>query len=403
MNKLQIKSLLMVVSMSALAGVTANSSATDVKLRERVTPKSSVVRLGDVAEIVTADRQLARKLAVVPLMPSPAPGTERFLQKREVADMIAASGVDLAEIRFDGATRVAVAGRSAAQPAVVQVAAFEEAAAPVNNPTSQSNGKNSEPTNLHAAVLAGEKPASPAQLSDEELAAAKSKLEQIVASFVQSRGGKVGRIELNVASRQLSQLASATSLPTCEGGSEPWTGRQALTLSFNTANGVARVPVTADIAEPAAPVVVAVRPVGRGSIVTAADIEVRMLEPTTKTTGKRAVFDSIERMIGMEVRQALREGEVVFADQLQSPIVIKRGELVTISSQTSGIRVRTSARAMQDGSTGDLIQVESLESKQQFNVRVTGLREAAILAVARPSDPPSTEHAQAARRMPPHK
>ena len=37
----------------------------EVKLRERVIPKSPVVRLGDVAEIVSADRQQVRQLAAV--------------------------------------------------------------------------------------------------------------------------------------------------------------------------------------------------------------------------------------------------------------------------------------------------------------------------------------------------
>jgi len=399
MNKLRTKSLIVILMLASAIGA-SSASGTEVNLRERAAPKSSVVRLGDVAEIVTVDRQLARKLAVVPLMPAPAPGTERFLQKREVADMIAASGVDLAKIQLAGAKRVAVVGKGASQPGVVQAAALEEVKTPGNGSPAPSSEINANTTNTHAAILAGERITTPPQVNDEQLAASKGQLEQIVTAYVQNNGGKVGRIELNVTSRQLAQAASATSLPTCDGGNEPWSGRQAFTVSFNAVGGAVRMPITADIVEPAAPVVVAIRPVGRGSVVTAADVEVRMMEPTAKTSGKRASFESIEKLIGMEVRQALREGEVVFSDQIRSPIVIKRGELVTISSQTSGIRVRTSARAMQDGSAGDLIQVESLESKQQFNVRVTGLREAAVMAVARPSAPQPTENAQAARRMP---
>ena len=38
---------------------------------------------------------MAKKLAAVPLMPAPAPETERFLRKREVADMLAANGVEV--------------------------------------------------------------------------------------------------------------------------------------------------------------------------------------------------------------------------------------------------------------------------------------------------------------------
>jgi len=400
MNNAELKSQLL-VSLLLSAIIVASATGTEVKLRERVVPKSSVVRLGDVAEIVTADRQLARKLAVVPLMPTPAPETERFLQKHEVADMIAASGVDLAEIQLDGATRVAVSGRNLVQPA-----SFEEATTTASNsPASQPdpNKTASNTNNLHAAILAGEKTSAPQQLSDEELAAAKSRLEQVVAEYLQSKCGKVGRIDLNFTDRQLAQAASATSALTCEGGSDPWTGRQKLTLSFMSADGAVHLPTSADIAEPAAPVVVALRPVGRGSIVTAADVEVHMMEPSAKTAGKRAVFESVEKLIGMEAKQALQQGEVVFADQLQSPVVVKRGDLITVVSQTSGIRVRTSARALQDGSTGELIQVESLELKQHYDARVTGLREAAVFAATRLSAPQKPEQLQTARRLTPQK
>ena len=38
---------------------------------------------------------------------------------------------------------------------------------------------------------------------------------------------------------------------------------------------------------------------------------------------------------------------------------------------------------MQDGSNGDLIQVESLDSKQRYDARVVGLREASVFAPTR--------------------
>src|SRR5690349_6703369 len=77
-------------------------AAIDVKLRERVAPRGSVIRVGDVAEISTADRQQARELAALPLMPAPAPGTEQFLRTREIQDMLSAQGVDLGLLHFVG-------------------------------------------------------------------------------------------------------------------------------------------------------------------------------------------------------------------------------------------------------------------------------------------------------------
>ena len=64
-----------------------------------------------------------------------------------------------------------------------------------------------------------------------------------------------------------------------------------------------QIPVNADVAEAAMPIVVAKRAVVRGNVITAADVEVRTMEPAAKSAGQRASFDSIEKLIGMEAKQ----------------------------------------------------------------------------------------------------
>jgi len=108
MNAKSIKLRFGIAAAMAVWIVSESAVAVEVRLHERVTPKASVVRLGDIAEIVASDRQEARKLAAVPLMPAPAAETERFLRKREVADMLAANGVELSDVHFVGAEQVAI-------------------------------------------------------------------------------------------------------------------------------------------------------------------------------------------------------------------------------------------------------------------------------------------------------
>ena len=225
----------------------------------------------------------------------------------------------------------------------------------------------------------------------------RDRFSHIIGDYLKAKTGKADarRIDCNVADRQLAQLTGATSTPVCEGGSEPWTGRQKFIVSFATAEGTVQVPVYADVAAPSAPVVVATRPVARGNVITAADVEVQTVEPNSKTNGQRAVVSSIETIIGMEARQPIQAGEVVFADQVQSPLLVKRGDLITVVSQSGGIRVRTSGRALQDGANGALVPVESLESKQHYDARVVGLRETAVFAPARVA---TTQRPQTARR-----
>lgn len=371
MFEIAIKSRFAAAALSVLIATTS-MAATEVKLRDHVSPTSRVVRLGDVAEVVNADRQQARRLAAVPLMPAPAPDTHRFLRKREIADMLQASGVELGEVRFSGAERVAVG----AAPAVKQAAAQETVD---ENPAT--------PLNRHAAVLAG-KPVSitpSSQVDQAQAGQINSLVNQAIAEYVKLKIGKpeIGEIVCSLNDKQVAQLAIATSTPVCSGGTAPWTGRQKFTLSFNTRSGAVQFPLYAAVADVPVPVVTATRAVARGNPITAADLEIRNVE--FKTAGQRPSFDSIEKVVGLEARQPLQVGDIVFADDVRSPIVVKRGEPITVYSQGGGIRVRTSAKALQDGAKGDLIQVESLATKQRYDARVAGFREATVFAPTRES------------------
>ena len=93
------------------------------------------------------------------------------------------------------------------------------------------------PGNRHAAVLAG-------GYGEGRFAVGRSSDEGIARSiwpdrgeYLKSKTGKaaIRRIDCRLTDRQLEQLAAATSAPVCEGGSEPWTGRQKFIVSFATA------------------------------------------------------------------------------------------------------------------------------------------------------------------------
>src|SRR5437868_3286817 len=93
----------------AVSGVFVSATqAVEIKLRERIAPHGSVVRLADVAEISADDREETCRLGAVPLMPAPASGTERFMRKREIQDMLAAQGIEVGDFRFVGSEQVTV-------------------------------------------------------------------------------------------------------------------------------------------------------------------------------------------------------------------------------------------------------------------------------------------------------
>jgi flagellar basal body P-ring formation protein FlgA len=391
--KLAAKNLKCVGAMLVAFCVTSHAlAAVDVKLREKVAPHGSVVRLGDVAEIATADRQQARQLGSLPLMPAPAPGTERFLRTREIQDMLSAQGVDVGALRFVGAQQVVIAAADGTRTSskVVQVSGETEIS------------QRATPMNRHAAILAGadtERTSSP--IDETRASEIRTQLTSIIANYLNAKTGKaqLWKVECDLADRELGKLDVAQSTPTCVGGSEPWTGRQRFVISFLTAQGQMQLPIFAEISPPPMPAVVAIRPVGRGEVVKAADIELRSIDANSKSVGQRAVADSVEKLIGMEARQAIQAGDIVFTDQVQAPIVVKRGDVITVTSQSGGIRVRTSGRATHDAARGDLVQVEALGSHEKYDARVTGPREAAVFAMSRPAAPEPAKRADTARRQ----
>jgi flagella basal body P-ring formation protein FlgA len=367
-------------------------AAVDIKLRERVAPRGSVIRLGDVAEVVTADRQQARQLGALPLMPAPAPGTERYLRTREIQDMLSAQGVDVGTLRFAGAQQVVIspATGSEAFGSVVQASAET----PITG--------RATPMTQHAAILAGApvEQATPMPLTDARTGDIRTQITGIIGNYLNAKTGRVQpwKVECDLSDREFGKLDAASSTPVCTGGSEPWTGRQRFLISFATADGQVQLSIFAEISPPPVPAIVAIRPVGRGEVVKAADVELRTVDANSKSVGQRAAADSIEKLIGMEARVAIQTGDIVFTDSVQAPIVVKRGDVITVTSQSGGIRVRTSGRAMQDAARGELVQVESLGAREKYDARVVGPREATVYAMSRPEAPQPAKRADTARR-----
>jgi flagella basal body P-ring formation protein FlgA len=225
-------------------------------------------------------------------------------------------------------------------------------------------------------------------------------VRQCIERYLATKSADAAGCEVtcDIAERHLALLQRADAKLFCSGGSAPWTGRQRLVLTAATPQGDARIPVYAEVTPKAVSCVVAVEPIPRGALITAAHVELRSVANPPKSNDRRMPINAVEKLIGMEARQPIQAGNVVFSDQVQSPVVVRRGELITISSESRGIRVRTTVKALQDRSKGQLVQVESLDTKERFDARVTGLRTAAVMTVASPSIGNQSSTFETARR-----
>src|SRR5262245_43917684 len=92
----------------------ASPAATEVRLRSAASCPATVVRLGDLAEIASEDPAVASDLAAIALFPAPPAGASRQLDRHQVRQLLAISGIDLAKVTIGGSEAVIV--QSAATP-----------------------------------------------------------------------------------------------------------------------------------------------------------------------------------------------------------------------------------------------------------------------------------------------
>lgn len=89
-------------------------------------------------------------------------------------------------------------------------------------------------------------------------------------------------------------------------------------------------------------------------------------------------MSDLRQVVGQVARRAIRAGQPLYADDVQAPLLVRRGELLTVRSVAGGFVIRTVARAEEDGSKDDIITARNERSRESFFVRVSGRREGTV-------------------------
>lgn len=79
-----------------------------------------------------------------------------------------------------------------------------------------------------------------------------------------------------------------------------------------------------------------------------------------------------EAAIGQTSRRSLRAGEVLRANQLVAPQVVKRGDQVLMVARHEGIEVSMAGEALDAGAQGAVVRVRNTASGQVLRMRVAG-------------------------------
>ena len=103
-------------------------------------------------------------------------------------------------------------------------------------------------------------------------------------------------------------------------------------------------------------VVVPVHDIPRGQTISESDLTYATLPGNAMMAG---VVTSVTVAKDMEARRMLRAGEAFRSDDVRRPIVVTKGETVTMLFNAPGVELTATGRAMGEGGVGDTVMVQN--------------------------------------------
>jgi flagella basal body P-ring formation protein FlgA len=134
------------------------------------------------------------------------------------------------------------------------------------------------------------------------------------------------------------------------------------TLHATVAVEIGTEPLTlSGIATEMIDVVALLQPLRRGDILKEEDLDVIRLARNKVPAGALTEADDI---LGKEARTNIRANAPLARRDFQRPMLVERGEKVTVVYEMAGMKLTSRAQAMEDGAKGDVIDVRNLQSRR---------------------------------------
>jgi flagella basal body P-ring formation protein FlgA len=115
-------------------------------------------------------------------------------------------------------------------------------------------------------------------------------------------------------------------------------------------------------------VAVAGAPVAANDTLTDAQVTIERRDISNIVDPVAAPQDAVGKMS----RRMLRPGDILRSGQLSTPILVKRGDAVTMVARLQGIEVSTAGEALDAGGEGAAVRVRNASSGQVVRMRVSG-------------------------------
>ena len=115
-------------------------------------------------------------------------------------------------------------------------------------------------------------------------------------------------------------------------------------------------------------VVVPAHDIARGQTIAESDLTFAQIAGGGLMSGTITSFDAVK---GMEARRLLRAGESIRPDDLRRPVVVAKGQTVTMTFEAPGVQLTAMGRAMSEGGIGDTVTIQNPVSFRMITGIVT--------------------------------
>lgn len=118
------------------------------------------------------------------------------------------------------------------------------------------------------------------------------------------------------------------------------------------------------------PVMVADNTLERGQIISADSLAVRKINISSARGDYITQPDDI---IGMTVKRRIRDRQPIMLNQLESPLLVDRGQRVLMIAEQNGVEARTMGEAIKKGRKGEIIKVKNESSGRVVSAIVSDI------------------------------
>ena len=118
------------------------------------------------------------------------------------------------------------------------------------------------------------------------------------------------------------------------------------------------------------PVVSTTKRLNRNGIIGSEDLAVKRRDISMLDSG---LIQDPQQAVGQKLKTSLPAGAILYAQSIDAPPLVNRGELVTIMAKSQAIQITAPGEARNSGAKGEMVRVKNLTSRREIQARVTGV------------------------------